>query len=177
MPTTSVTIERPKPGEYNPYYDRYISLVLGNDILEILEKQLPKTLALLSGRSEGEGNLRYAPGKWTLKEVLGHLNDTERIMGYRALRIARGDQNPLPGFEQADYVQAANFNSRSLAMLLEEFRTVREATLALFWDLPVEAWSRRGTVSGYSATVRGLAFTSAGHERHHMKILRESGLF
>src|SRR5579885_1821681 len=147
MPTTSVTIERPKPGEYNPYYDRYISLVLGNDILEILEKQLPKTLALLSGRSEGEGNLRYAPGKWTLKEVLGHLNDTERIMGYRALRIARGDQTPLEGFEQDDYVRNGPFSDLTLSALLAEFQSVRAATLTLLRGFRPQDWTRRGTAT------------------------------
>lgn len=173
MTTTTLTTERPKPGEYNPYYDRYISLVLGNDIIGILEKQLPKTLALLSGRSEAEGDFRYAPGKWTLKEVLGHMNDAERIMGYRALRIARGDQTPMEGFEQDDYVRDGPFADLTVAGLLEEFKSIRASTLTLLRSFRPQDWTRRGTANNDSISVRALAYIIAGHELHHRNILEE----
>src|SRR5215470_7951321 len=112
---TTMPTERPKPGEYNPYYDKYISLIPGNDIVGTLSSQFPKTLALLSSLGEQDGELRYAPGKWSLKEALGHVVDTERIMTYRALRIARGDRTPMPGFEQDDYVREGPHSSARLA--------------------------------------------------------------
>jgi uncharacterized protein YciI len=167
---------RPDPSEYAVYAKAYVDLVEGDDILHAFEVQLADTLALLQPISPEAAGFAYAPGKWTVKQVLGHVIDTERIFGYRALCIARGDTTALPGFEQDDYVAGANFNACPLAVLLQEFRAVRQATLALFRNLPAEAWTRRGTVNNYSATVRGLAFTSAGHERHHVKILREKYL-
>jgi hypothetical protein len=173
MTTTTLATERPKPGEYNPYFDRYISLVLSNDIIGTLERQVPKTLALFSGRSEADGNFRYAPGKWTLKEVLGHLNDTERIMAYRALRIARGDQTPLAGFEQDDYVRDGPFADLSLAALIDEFRSIRAATLTLLRSFRPQDWTRRGVASQKDITVRALAYIIAGHELHHRNILEE----
>src|SRR6516162_8168331 len=132
---SSVTIGRPQTGEYAPYYDRYISLVKGDNILDILDDERRKFVLLLSGRSEEEGNFRYAPDKWTVKELLGHINDGERIFSYRALRIARGDQTPIEGFEQDDYVRNADFADLSLAALVEEFKTIRAATLSLLRNL------------------------------------------
>ena len=173
MATTTLIIERPKLGEYNPYYDRYISLIPGNDIIGTLEKQLPKTVALLSGRSEEEGNFRYEPGKWSLKEVIGHLNDTERIMSYRALRIARGDKTPLPGFEQDDFVRDGPFAELSLSSLVEEFKTIRAATLALLRTFRPQDWTRRGKASDHEITVRALVYIIAGHELHHRNIVEE----
>ncbi len=164
---------RPDPSEYAAYASIYVDLVDGDDILRAFEVQLAETVALLQPVSDEAAQSAYAPGKWTVKEVLGHIIDTERIFAYRALRIARGDTTELPGFEQDDYIRGANYNAVPLSVLLHEFRAVRQATLALYRNLPHEAWVRRGTVNGYSATVRGLAFTSAGHERHHVKILRE----
>src|SRR5271163_1566057 len=114
-PSTATASLRPQPGEYAPYYDRYISLVRSNDILSAFEDQRRQTLLLLSGRPEADGDLRYAPDKWSLKEVFGHLNDTERIMSYRALRIARGDQTPIGGYEQDDYVRNGSFGERPLS--------------------------------------------------------------
>lgn len=171
--TTTLTTDRPKPGEYNPYYDRYISLIPGGDIFSTLEKQLPKTLALLSSRSEADSNFRYAPGKWTLKEVLGHMNDTERIMAYRALRIARGDRTPLPGFEQDDFVRDGPFSELTLASLIEEFKSIRAATLTLLRSFRPQDWTRRGVASDHDITVRALAYIIAGHELHHRSILEE----
>jgi len=164
---------RPEPNEYAAYASAYVDLVEGGDILRAFTVQRADVLESLRPLSEETAGSAYAPGKWTVKQVLGHITDTERIFTYRALCLARGETAPLPGFEQDDYIEAANFNACALAALLEEFRAVRESTLALYWNLPAEAWHRRGTVNDYSATVRGLAFTSAGHERHHLKILRE----
>jgi hypothetical protein len=167
---------RPLRGEFAPYHDTYISLVAGNDIVASLDEQRRHTLLLLSGRPESDGDLRYAPGKWTLKEVLGHLNDTERIMSYRALRIARGDATPLPGFEQDDYVRDGPFAGNSLPDLIEDYIAVRRATLTLFRNLEEKDWTRHGTVNGNKLTVRALAYIIAGHELHHRRLLEEKYL-
>ena len=165
--------ERPKPGEYNPYYDRYISLIPGVDIVGTLASQLPKTVALLSSRSEQDGELRYAPGKWSLKEALGHVIDTERIMLYRALRIARNDRTPMEGFEQDDYVRGGPYAELRLADLVEEFKSVRAATLAFFRNLRAGDWTRQGVANKNDITVRALAYIIAGHELHHRNIFEE----
>src|SRR5712671_5358596 len=168
-----MTKTRPKKDEYAPYAEQYVSLVTGTDILDTLEAQLKQTTSLLSGRSERDGDFRYAPGKWTVKEVLGHVSDTGRIFAYRALRIARGDQTPLSGFEQDDYVRGGNFAERTLASLAEEFGMVRAATIALFKSLQKDAWQRRGVANKNEVSVRALAFIVAGHELHHRQILEE----
>lgn len=164
---------RPKPAEYHQYYDRYISLIPGNDILSTLEKQLPKTVALLSSRSEQDGELRYAPDKWSVKEVIGHMNDTERIMAYRALCFARADRTPLESFEQDDYVRNGPYSELRLADLVEEFKTIRAATLTLFRNLRPDDWTRRGIANKNEITVRALAYIIAGHELHHRNVLEE----
>jgi hypothetical protein len=166
-------LAKPEAGEYAAYYEKYIALVPGNDVTGALEAQRVQTMQLFAGRSERDGNFRYAADKWTVKEVLGHLSDSERIFTYRALRIARGDQTPLPGFEQDDYVRNGGFNERPLASLVEEFAHVRSASLALFRSLGPEAWLRRGTASKNEVSVRALAFITAGHELHHRRILEE----
>lgn len=166
-------VARPETGEYAAYYEKYISLVPGNDVAGALETQRVQTMQLLAGRSERDGNFRYAADKWTVKEVLGHLADSERIFTYRALRIARGDQTPMEGFEQDDYVRGGRFGERPLASLVEEFADVRSASLALFRSLGKEAWSRRGMANKNEVTVRALAFITAGHELHHRQILEE----
>jgi hypothetical protein len=176
MNTLAITIGPPETGEYAPHYERYISLVLSNDVLATLEDQRRQTLLLLSGRTEADGDLRYAPEKWSVKEVLGHVNDTERIMGYRALRIARGDSTPLAGFEQDDYVRNGPFQRRPLADLVEDYIAVRRATISLFRNLDEAAWSRRGIASNNEVTVRALAYIIAGHELHHRRILEEKYL-
>ena len=170
--TNTIAAERPKSGEYNVYYDRYISLIPGTDILATLATQLPKTVAQLS-RSAADGELRYAPDKWSVKEVVGHLIDTERIMAYRALRIARNDRTPLPGFEQDDYIRDGPFAEMRLADLVEEFKTVRAATLSMFRNLRASDWTRRGIANQDEISVRALAFIIAGHEVHHRDILEE----
>jgi hypothetical protein len=170
--TTATTVSgRPQAGEYAHYYDRYISLVTGLDVVPILERQRRDTLLLLSGRSEEEGNFRYAPGKWSAKEVLGHVSDTERIFAYRALRIARADATPIEGFAQDDYVRNGRFAHRALADLIEDFIGVRRATISLLGNLDEDAWLRRGTASQNPFTVRALAYVIAGHELHHRRIL------
>jgi len=179
--STAAAYVRPQPGEYAPYYDRYISLVHhnetpGNDILAALEDQRRQMVLLLCGRTEADGDLRYAPDKWSLKEVLGHINDTERIMSYRALRISRGDATPIEGYEQDDYVRNSPFAGRPLADLIENYIAVRRATLSLFRNLDEPAWSRRGVANKNEVTVRALAYIIAGHELHHRRILEEKYL-
>jgi uncharacterized damage-inducible protein DinB len=174
---SNLNVGRPDATEYPPYAEKYVNLVVGSDILPILAKQVEETTALLKPVDERRASeFGYAPGKWTLKQVLGHIIDTERIFGYRTVCIARNDPNPLPGFEQDDYVAAGSFNERTLSSLLEEFRSVRQSTIALFQNLPQQAWSRHGNANKYSVTVRGLAFLTAGHALHHVKILREKYL-
>lgn len=174
--STPATSLRPQPGEYAPYYGKYLTLVQSNDILAALEDQRRETLLLLSGRTETDGDLRYAPEKWSVKEVLGHINDTERIMSYRALRISRGDATPIEGFEQDDYVRNGPFAQRPLSDLIEDFIAVRRATVSLFRNLDQAAWTRRGTANKNEVTVRALAYIIAGHEAHHRKILEEKYL-
>ncbi len=167
------TIARPQPGEYAPYYDRYISLIQGEDILDTLDQQRRQTMLLLSGRDDDDGDFRYAPDKWSAKEVLGHICDTERVFAYRALRIARADTTPLEGFEQDDYVLNGPFAHRPLGDLVEDFIAVRRATLSLLRNLDEAAWSRRGIANKNEVTVRALAYIIAGHELHHRRILEE----
>ena len=162
---------RPEIGEYAPYAADDIALVAGDDAIEALRACARDTVALFG--SLPEERITYAPGKWTLKEVLGHLIDDERIFAYRALCVARGDTRPLPGFDENDYVAATNFESRTFASLLHEYNLVRESTIALFASLTGEEWVRRGVVNGYEASVRGLAFHIAGHELHHLRTVRE----
>jgi len=167
------TIARPEPGEYNPYYERYISLVEGTDILGTLDSQRRQTMLLLSGRDEAEGDFRYARDKWSAKEVWGHVCDTERIFAYRALRIARGDQTPMEGFEQDDYVKNGPFGSAPLSETIEDYIAVRRATLTLLRNLDEAAWTRRGVANKNDVTVRALGYIIAGHELHHRRILEE----
>jgi|SRR5579872_40976 len=169
----SISISRPEPGEYAPYYDRYISLVPGADILGTLDAQRRQMMLLLSGRDESDGNFRYAPDKWSAKQVLGHVCDTERIFAYRALRIARGDRTPIEGFEQDDYVRNGPFDSRPLAELIDDYIAVRRATLTLLRNLDEPAWLRRGIANKNEVSVRAIAYTIAGHELHHRRILEE----
>jgi len=165
---------RPLPGEFAEYARHEIDAVEGNDAVGALASRIPETLDLLASFDENAARtLIYAPGKWTLKQIAGHLSDDERIFVYRALCLARREPLPLPGFDENEYVRFAGFETRSWSGLLEALRTVREATLAFFGGLAPEAWLRRGIVNGYPASVRGLAFHVAGHERHHVRIVRE----
>ncbi|HEX8137747.1 MAG TPA: DinB family protein [Pyrinomonadaceae bacterium] len=162
----------PNENEYAPYYGKYVELVPAGDVVATLARQLEETLSLLRGLSEEQADARYAPGKWSLKEVVGHISDTERIFGQRAFRFARNDRTPLPGFEQDGYVLAADFGRRSMQDLAEEFEHVRRANLHLFRNLSAEAWQRRGVASENEVSVRALAHIMAGHEAHHMQIIR-----
>ena len=167
---------RPAQDEHAPYYGKYTSLVPDGNVVEILEHQIAATVNLLRNLPEEKANYRYAPEKWSVKEVIGHLTDSERIFAYRALRIARNDQTPLASFEQDGYVPAGDFGARTIADLLDEFECVRRSTLFLFKNLNEEAWSRRGTASDNEVSVRALAYIIAGHELHHLNVLREKYL-
>ena len=173
---TDLSLTAPDASEYAPYYGRYISLVETHDILRTLEQQSPQTLALLSGLSEQQGDSRYAPGKWSIKQMVGHVIDAERIFTYRALRIARNDKTPIEGFEQDDYVRDGGFEHRKLADLCDEFAAVRKATVLMFGNLRPEAWPRRGVANNNEISVRAIAYILAGHELHHRGILKEKYL-
>lgn len=161
---------RPEPGEYAAYMAEAIAALPGEDLVAILEAQAEVTER--SFRSfEGRGDHAYAPGKWTVKQVLGHLIDDERIFGYRWLCVAREEPLALPGFDENLYVRTAGFEHRSIEDLLEEYRAVRAGSIAFFRGLPEAAWRRMGTVNGYRASVRGLGFQIAAHERHHLQVL------
>jgi len=172
VPRTFI-VARPQPGEYAPYYERYISLVHGEDILGTLDLQRRQMMLLLSGRDEAEGDFRYAPEKWSAKEVLGHVCDTERVFAYRVLRISRADATPLEGFEQDDYVRNGPFAHGTLANVVEDYIAIRRATLSLLRNLDETAWLRRGFANKNEVNVRALAYLIAGHELHHRAILEE----
>ena len=169
----AISVARPEPGEYAPYYDRYISLIPGTEILATLESQRRQMMLLLSGRDEADGDFRYAPDKWSAKQVLGHVCDTERIFAYRALRIARGDRTPIEGFEQDDYVRNGPFVQLPISEIIDEYIAVRRATLTLLRNLDEPAWTRRGIANKNEVSVRALAYIIAGHELHHRRILEE----
>ncbi len=173
MQATALAISAPESSEYAPYYGKYISLVGGHDVVAALEDQPRETLALLSTLSEEQGDYRYAPTKWSIKEMLGHLIDTERVFCYRALRFARHDRTPLASFEQDEYVRSGNFGDCRLSDLIEEFVAVRRATVWLFRHLSADAWMRMGIASDNPVSVRALAYIVAGHELHHRRILQE----
>jgi len=164
--------KRPDSTEYAPYYDKYIARVPDGDLLTTLTQQFEATLTLLRPLQEEQANRSYAPGKWSIKEVLGHLMDSERVFAYRALCIGRNDKTPLPGFEQDDYVTSGHFNARSLSSMLNEFDAVRQSSVHLFRHLTDEELQRKGTANGMEITARALAYIIAGHERHHVDILR-----
>lgn len=164
--------ERPDSGEYAPLYAGYVARVPAGDIVGILRRQVGETRALFEELGEERGDHAYAPGKWTIKEVVGHLADSERLLSCRALRFARGDETELPGFDEKAYAPAGRFGRRSLRSLLDELEAVRAATVALFDGLPEEAWLRRGVANRNPVTVRALAWIIAGHELHHREILK-----
>jgi hypothetical protein len=170
--SASTAAARPAPTEYAPYYERYVSLVAG-DVVETLERQGAETAALLRGLTEEQGDVRYEPGKWSVKELIGHLIDTERILSYRLLRVARGDRRPIEGFDQDPYVANSNAGARTVSSLADEFGHVRGATLALVRGLDDAAWSRSGVANENEVSARALAYIIAGHEAHHVRILRE----
>jgi hypothetical protein len=168
-----MTVVRPKENEYAPYYGRYVATVPDGDFLGALERQGRETIAILEGIDEAKSQHRYEPGKWSIREVLGHLSDTERVFTYRALAFARGETAQLPSFDENAWAGTSSAGSRRFADLVAEFQAVRAATLALFRSFTDEEWARSGIASGNPVTVRALAYITAGHERHHLRILRE----
>lgn len=171
-----MTQNRPGPGEYAPYFEKYIAIVPQGELTSILESQLADWSRLLSNLPEKDGDFRYADGKWSIKESIGHVSDAERIFAYRALRIARGDQTPLAGFEQDNYIGTGKFSARSLAGLLQELASVRQGSLSLLGSLDEEAWMRQGVAGQNAISVRALGCIIAGHELHHQRILKEKYL-
>lgn len=165
--------KRPHDDEFAPFYAGYVARVPEGDVLALLSEQGDETQRRLGGLSTEQALHRYAPGKWSVKEVLGHLADTERIMAYRTLCIGRGDSTPLPGFDENLYVPAGHFDQRDLAHLLAELATVRAATMSLFRTFDSEAWLRRGTSNNHMVSARALAYIVAGHELHHLNVLAE----
>jgi len=171
---TIATISRPEPSEYVPYYQTYISKVPPKgDLLTVLEDQRRETQHLLAGLADAKALHRYAPGKWSIKEVVGHVTDTERVFGYRALVFGRADESPLPGFDEKSWVPAGRFDARPLKDLAAELDAVRRGTIALFSGLDTDALGRRGTANNNPISVRALGWIIAGHERHHVAIVRE----
>lgn len=166
-------VAKPDVSEHAPYYNRYVALVVDGDILGTLAGQIGGTLAELRNFREADSLKRYAPGKWSVRELVGHLIDTERIFAYRALRFARNDRTDLPGFEQDDYIPAAQFDRRPWADLLEEFAAVRHSNVLMFRGLSEEAWRRMGVANGNPMSVRAAAYIIAGHELHHLRVLRD----
>jgi hypothetical protein len=166
-------LTRPGAGEYAPFYANYVALATEQDVVAALATQLEETLALLRGLPEATANTRHAPYTWSLKQVIGHLTDAERVFGYRALRFARNDPTPLPTFEENAYVDNANFDAIPFGGLLDEFEHLRRADICMFRHLPEAAWSRTGIASNNPVTVRALAFVIVGHTRHHMNIVRK----
>jgi DinB superfamily len=164
---------RPGPVDYAPHYGEYVALVPEDDILAAMRSQLSQTLVLLSGVADRDASVCHAPYTWTIKQVVGHVTDTERIFGYRALRFARGDATPLPGFDENRYAQLADSDRRPLAALATEFEAVRKSHLCLFENLSATAWKQRGTANGDNVSVHAIAYIIVGHERHHTAILRQ----
>lgn len=164
----------PKPavGEFLPYYSRYIDLIPECDLTRLLQQQVDATRAVFGTVSEERAGYRYAPEKWSIREVVGHLSDIERVMTYRLLTAARADATPLPGMDENAWVPASGADQRTLVDLVEEFTAIRAATIALCRGLSAEAWTRRGTANGHTITPRALGYIVAGHERHHMGTLR-----
>ena len=164
--------QKPQPSEYAADFGKYIGLVPEGDIVAILGSQIENTLQLLRTVPEAKGGIAYAPGKWSVKELVGHLIDAERIFAYRALRIGRNDKTPMPGFEQDDYVANTDFNARTLDSLMEEWAVVRRAGIQLFKHFADEEWQRRGTANDSEISARAIAYAIAGHELHHRDILK-----
>jgi len=167
---------KPETSEYNPYYEKYISLIEEGELMNSLERQPSELRSLLKGLDEEKGKHAYADGKWSIKEVLSHLIDGERIFGYRVLRISRGDETPIEGFEQDGYIENSHANERSFEDLLEELSLQRKANLRMLKNLRNDDWKRFGTASQSPVSVHALGFIMAGHVRHHINILKDQYL-
>ena len=164
---------RPAAEEYASWHASYVELVPDEDIMEAMEEQSSATQKLLAGIDDGRASYRYEAGKWSIKEVIGHICDAERILGYRALAVARGDQQPLPAFDEDSYVRHAGFDAWRIGDLAEQYALVRRTTIVFFRNLPDEAWGRRGTAGQAPVSVNGLAYVIVGHVRHHLQVLRD----
>jgi uncharacterized damage-inducible protein DinB len=174
MADSSIALARPLEGNFNPQAAEYVSLAPAiEDAVGQLAVQRDAVLQRFSGLTDQQAAFRYGADKWTVRQVLGHICDAERVFAYRLLRIGRGDETPLPGFDENAYVPAAEFESRKLTDLMEEWTAVRNATIALVGGLPPAAWTRRGTASGKPITTAALAYIILGHVEHHLKILAE----
>lgn len=165
-------MKSPETTEYKDDYENYVSMVEETDVVSAMRKQLTEVETLFASIPEEKGEFAYAEGKWTIKELLGHLINGERVFSYRALRIARGDETPLPGFDQDLLTDNGNFNSISLADLLKEFSHLCQANIIFFQNLTDEAWERTGTVNDTPASVRAIAYNMVNHVRHHIDSLR-----
>jgi DinB family protein len=166
-------IVRPAADEYVPFYETYVSQVTEPDLVALLTAQQTNTARFLAGLTETQAACRYAPDKWSIREIIGHLADSERIFSYRLLRIARADTTPLPGFDENAYVPSGEFERRPLASVAAEFASVRAATLTLLQGLTPEGLARMGTASGKPISARALAYIIGGHEKHHLGVVRE----
>lgn len=168
-----MTLQRPADHESHDYFKLYINQVTGDDFLQTLKDSLSSTLELLKNLEDSKWDYRYAEGKWSIKEVMIHIMDTEKIFAYRALRFSRNDMTSLPGFDQDDYAPFYNAENRSIKSILKEFKAVRKATIAMYKNFSDEMLNRIGTASEHPVSVRALGFMIAGHEVHHVKIIRE----
>jgi hypothetical protein len=167
-----IEVERPGADEYDPAFAGYVARLEDEEsVVAALSDQIHGLSGRFEGIPETHGDYRYAPGKWSVKEVIGHLSDTERVFTYRALRIGRGDSTALAGFDDQSYVSEMCAETRSLADVIGEWRAIRGATLSLFRSFPNEAWDRRGSASGHVISVRALAYVVAGHTRHHLEVI------
>lgn len=166
-------MKRPELNEYAEYYHTYVRQIPEGDIISTLQEQIESTRQFLENIPEAKGDYRYAPGKWSVKDVVGHVLDIERVFAFRALMFARNDPGPFPSVEQDDIVRAANFGARTLQDLTQELWHLRWANIVLFRSFDDEISLRRGVASNFEFTVRAIAYVIAGHERHHMKVLGE----
>ena len=171
--TATLAIARPGADEYFEYYGKYIALLATDDAMTALQDQIAETVRIVKSADEAKALHRYAPGKWSVKEVVGHVTDAERIFAYRALRIGRADTTPIEGFDENTYVPVGRFDRRPLTELVTDYEIARQGTLALFRDFDEDALIRRGTANGKSISVRAIAWIIAGHELHHRSILVE----
>lgn len=166
-------MNRPGSDEYAAGHAGYVALVPEDDVLSVMEQQSSEMQKWLASIDETRAAHRYAADKWSVKQVIGHIIDAEAIIGYRALAIARGEQNPLPGFDEGLYVENAGFDAWKLGDLAERYALVRRASIVMFKNLPPEAWDRRGLANGAGISTRGMAYVIVGHNRHHLKVLHE----
>ena len=166
-------MQRPEKNEYAPHYETYIGKVPDRDIFDLLSQQIKTVQDVFKNISEEKSLFGYAQGKWTIKQLLGHVNDVERIFAYRALRFSRNDKTALPGFEQDEFINQSNFNNVKLSDLVDEFVKMRESNIAMFKNFSEEMWTRRGTASKNEMSTRAVPYVLFGHAQHHLDILKE----